>query len=244
MKKVNVQNMPSGQQGFSLVELMISLVLGLILVGGAVNAFISSRQTYSLQDAMSRTQEAGRFSMELMSRELRHAGLLDGRLPDPPVQGYAEGAALPTEVSDVVISGVDSEVIFIRDHDATPGTAALSFYTAPDPVSGISTLYQGNQPMVEGVEDIDVLYGFDTDGDDIVDSYQPSGTAGLVWEDLVSVQLSVLVAAGQGLIVDQRQTLPADFGGGTAADNRYYSSYSSTVTLRNVRLDRKNADEP
>lgn len=221
------------QAGFSLVELMISLVLGLIIVGGAVNAFISSKQTYTLQEAMSRVQESGRFALDLMAKDLRLAGLSDTQPSNPPVVGYKKGeSSLPT----VIISGITSASVYIRRHDRITGD--IAFYVAPDGTTGIPTLYRGNQPMVEGIEDIRLEYGLDTDQDDQVDTFETDVDAVGDWDDLIAVRIAVLAASGQGQVVDQRMTLPADFGGTVAADNRYYQAYRMTVTLRNVRLDK------
>ena len=37
--------MPPAQRGFTIVELMVALVLGLVLVGGVINVFVTSGQT-------------------------------------------------------------------------------------------------------------------------------------------------------------------------------------------------------
>lgn len=63
-----------GQRGLTLVELMISLVLGLILIGGVLNIFISNRGTYRASENLTRMQENARFGFDFMSRDLREAG--------------------------------------------------------------------------------------------------------------------------------------------------------------------------
>jgi type IV pilus assembly protein PilW len=59
--------------GLSLIELMISMVLGLIVIASASAIFISNRQTYRATESMGRLQEGGRISFELMSRDIRQA---------------------------------------------------------------------------------------------------------------------------------------------------------------------------
>ncbi|HMB57206.1 MAG TPA: pilus assembly protein PilW [Arenimonas sp.] len=61
-------------QGVGLVELMIALVLGLLVVGGAIGMFISNRQTYSATESLGRVQENARVAFELMARDIREAG--------------------------------------------------------------------------------------------------------------------------------------------------------------------------
>ncbi|MCW8107364.1 PilW family protein [Alteromonas ponticola] len=65
------------QRGFSLVELMISLVLGLVISGAIIQSLVSSRVTNSLNDAIAQVQESGRFIMQRLSRELIQAGRYD-----------------------------------------------------------------------------------------------------------------------------------------------------------------------
>ncbi len=62
------------QQGISLVEIMVSLVAGLILTAGVYQIYISNKQTYRVNEAMARIQENARFAIELMSRDIRMAG--------------------------------------------------------------------------------------------------------------------------------------------------------------------------
>ena len=62
------------QQGLSLVELMVAMVLGLILSAGIIQLFVGSKQTYRFHDAMSRVQENARFAIDALSYDLRMAG--------------------------------------------------------------------------------------------------------------------------------------------------------------------------
>jgi len=62
------------QHGLSLVELMVAITLGLLLTGGMLQLFESSKVTFNTNDAVARVQENGRFAMEILKRELRSAG--------------------------------------------------------------------------------------------------------------------------------------------------------------------------
>ncbi len=63
------------QAGLSLIELMISVVLGLLLVAGATQIFLSNTQAFRLQDNISSTQESGRLGLEILLSDLRRAGI-------------------------------------------------------------------------------------------------------------------------------------------------------------------------
>lgn len=62
------------QAGLSLIELMIAMVLGLVIMLGVIQVFLSSKQTYTANSALSRVQESGRFAIDFISYDLRNAG--------------------------------------------------------------------------------------------------------------------------------------------------------------------------
>jgi type IV pilus assembly protein PilW len=62
------------QRGFGLVELMISLVLGMIVVGGALVLLLSTRLATGNTENLSRVQDSVRTSFEMMTREVREGG--------------------------------------------------------------------------------------------------------------------------------------------------------------------------
>ena len=74
--------MKVSHQGFTLLELMIALTLGLILVAVAVQLLVSSQGNYRIQQAASVIQDSGVFSLNAVTKNIRianhgNAGLLD-----------------------------------------------------------------------------------------------------------------------------------------------------------------------
>jgi len=63
-------------RGFSIVELMISMVLGLLLVEGILVLFSETNRVNATQAALSRLQENGRIALGLIAEDLRLAGQL------------------------------------------------------------------------------------------------------------------------------------------------------------------------
>lgn len=61
------------QAGITLVELMIAITIGLVLTGGLIEVYLGSKQSYNLAEASSRIQENGRFSIDLLARDIRMA---------------------------------------------------------------------------------------------------------------------------------------------------------------------------
>ncbi len=62
------------QAGFSLIELMVALLLGLVVIGGVVNIFLTNQQSSRSNEDLGRLQESARLSFELMAREVRQVG--------------------------------------------------------------------------------------------------------------------------------------------------------------------------
>lgn len=128
------------QRGLTLVEILVALTIGLVLLAGIIQIFISSKQTYRTQDALSRVQENARFAFELLGRDVRMAGFsgcmtssgsIDVRvIANPAPSGSAtlaaQGAAI--RVAQVDSSGdADLDGDGAADiADALPGTNAVS----------------------------------------------------------------------------------------------------------------------
>ena len=74
MRTSYAMNALSKSQGFSLVELMIAMVLGLVLMGGVIQVFLTTKQAYNLNEEMAWIQENARFSVGFMAEDLRMAG--------------------------------------------------------------------------------------------------------------------------------------------------------------------------
>lgn len=70
----NMPRTPRLQAGFSLIELMITLLLGLVVVAAAGGMFLSNKRVYNSTETVGRIQENARVAFELMSRDLREAG--------------------------------------------------------------------------------------------------------------------------------------------------------------------------
>jgi type IV pilus assembly protein PilW len=64
--------------GVTLVELLVSMLLGLLLVAGMVSAYLSASRQYAYEEQMARMQENGRYAMRLLSREFAMAGFYGG----------------------------------------------------------------------------------------------------------------------------------------------------------------------
>lgn len=62
--------------GFSLIELMIAMTIGLVILAAVVQIFVRSHAIYQLDEGLSRVQENARFSMDYLAKDIRMAGYL------------------------------------------------------------------------------------------------------------------------------------------------------------------------
>jgi type IV pilus assembly protein PilW len=62
-------------KGFTLIELMITVILSLLITYAIAQVLISSNRTSVTSDGMSQSQETGRFVMSFLGKHIREAGL-------------------------------------------------------------------------------------------------------------------------------------------------------------------------
>lgn len=113
------------QTGFSIVEMMISITIGLIILAGLTSILVNNSRTRTEIERANRQIENGRYAMQLLSDDFKLAGYtaefdpssmaLPAVLPDPclttpaalqaalplHVQGYDNAATIPSCLSDV-----------------------------------------------------------------------------------------------------------------------------------------------
>lgn len=123
--------------GFTLVELIIGLAIGLLVVAAVIQLFVGSRVTFSATEALARTQESGRFAVATISPAIRSTN----------VRGICGGSARlrnHLNLSDAAADSLLSPVHAVRgwDHSNTgiaqtvtldnlqPGASAASEWTA------------------------------------------------------------------------------------------------------------------
>ena len=95
------------QLGVTVIELMVALLLGLLLTGGAIQVFISNRATYGFNEGFARLQENGRFALDTMSYHARLAGYL-GCLSNVPRYNNIDSTELAYDL-DVGVEGHEAD---------------------------------------------------------------------------------------------------------------------------------------
>jgi prepilin-type N-terminal cleavage/methylation domain-containing protein len=100
--KVVPSQIDGGQKGFSLVELMIAMVLGLVLLGGVIAAFVSATGSLAVNREIDRSQESMRFVFDLLADEIRQA-VRTGDSPGPYLTPIAVSPDSPNVSQEITI---------------------------------------------------------------------------------------------------------------------------------------------
>lgn len=66
------------QTGLSLIEFMIAMLLGTILIGGAVSIYLASSRSYTEAERSISLGNRANFGLQVMTDSLRHAGFMAG----------------------------------------------------------------------------------------------------------------------------------------------------------------------
>lgn len=110
-------------RGFSLVELMVAITIGLILLAGISSVMVSTKKSYNTQDSLSRLQENARIALMIMSRELKNAGYTGCNINMNKVTNVLKGATTSFDYNlNRLLEGSESGGTW-RPSLATIGTA-------------------------------------------------------------------------------------------------------------------------
>lgn len=149
------------ETGFTLLELMIAMAIGLFVIGATYGVFTMQNKTLGNQEQIAETQQSARAAMDMMVKEIRMAG------HDP----------LGTAGAGIVSAGADS-INFTLDITSSYGTdepdgdiadpnenITYSLYTS-DGIQKLgrkSTAGASNQPLAENVQSLGFQY-YDANG--------------------------------------------------------------------------------
>lgn len=204
------------QAGVGLVEIMVALVIGLFLVGGVAQIFLSNKQSFRVQEAQASLQENMRLASVLLSSGIGKAGFRenahDGLTTVFPATTPALAGTNNEGASTIVLDGTDTITIRFQGNDmmtsclgGTVEAGVLSANTyrvnnnrvlqcvTNNTAGGMTTT--ATQALLDNVEDIQILYGEDTNADGSADRYVNAATVGLNWNNVLSVHVALLLAS-------------------------------------------------
>ncbi len=208
-------------QGFSLVELMIAMLVGMVVLGSLYNLFTVQGKLLGNQGMAVEMQQNARMAMDMMTREMRLAGF------NPTATLSKCAGTLPSSLASTpcvgMLNAADTVVKFnmdVSDEDgATDGpneTITYGLYTST--AGGVSVKCLGRkttndssyQPVVENIDSLTFTY------------LNSAGSAAATIDTIRSIQVTVVA-----------KTAKADPSYPTNMGYRTYT-LTSRITPRNL----------
>lgn len=239
-------------QGFSILEVLVAITISLILMLGILQIFVASKNTYRLENNQAILQENVRFAHDYLNKIIRNTAYrsaitntkftaIDTLFTGGTTfisgtnnsghngsdtltiryQGSGNGAGVPDgTVRDCLDRPVDSLITttVTLSINASNQLICQASNASAAPVSD-------SQAILSDVENMQILYGEDIDGDKTPDRFVSSAHPSLDFDRVVSIKLSLLFRS-----IEQNNPLP---------DNNTYNLLGTTHTATGDRFIRQ-----
>ena len=192
----------TGQRGFSLIELMISMVISMLIAGALAIVFMKVGETNREQFKASQQIENGRFAVDLMGSDVRHAGYYGEFGGVPAASGFAslpdpcDVSLLP--VGDITTASTTSPLAFhMQGYNAATLTTALAIPTECQTWIDSTSLKAGSDILV--VRRLDTVPLIDLEA-------SPARTSATPTSDAIYAQTTtdtMSLQSGGGVAIDQ-----------------------------------------
>ena len=163
------------EAGFTLLELLISMTIGLVVLGSIFSSFTTQKKSYELQEQITVMEQNLRVPLDFITRDLRNAGYNPtedlttgtsvGLIPDDPNDPDDPNVSITTNsikiLSDIDGNGAipttntDADEKVTYDLDGTDYTDGITF-----------DIDRNGQPLVQNITALTFTY-YDSDGNTI-----------------------------------------------------------------------------
>ena len=270
-------------RGFTIVEFMVAVAIGLIISLVIGQVFVGSRQSFSSQDDAARMQETMRYASQILTRNIRLSGYRNNAGLDPngifpkattpaitgadnvataglpfgtnpvaptaasPVvvpdtitlryQGSGSGTAADGTIVDCIGSSIDfgfmaSNTFGIRPVTKPDGMLSSSLFCSTD---GGTTWPLANE-LIADVDNIQILYGIDTDNDGSANAYVRINDVADI-DTVVSVRVWLLMRSPTASNINITSATYSLAGVNYTYNDRFVRRVlSTTINLRNRTL--------
>ena len=205
------------QKGVSLIELMIAITLSVVIAAAMISLFINSKQNYRINENMSRLQESARFAVSFLSRDVRMADY----------RACVTADRLATAISGENGTGLNSSDTVTLSWQTNACNTAFAtetrVYSIQTGSTGSPALFRSINgaaavELVEGIQDLQILYGEDTDNDNVANYYVDASSI-VDMAQAISIKITLIA-----------RTLESNL---TTSGGIITRGFTSTVTLRN-----------
>lgn len=202
------------QLGYSIIEVSIAMVIALFLLAGILTILQGTRNTSSTQSQLAQLQDEERIAMTMMTDTIQQAGYFPNADTVAATNVFAADALFGTAgqvvfgqpnafnatYGDTVTIRYEGDttnsVLDCRGQTIPNGTSEeMTFQIKPQAASGQPQLYctvnGADSPLVANVQNLQILYGVDTNGSGSVNAYLPSSQMGTNWTNVYSVKMVI-----------------------------------------------------
>lgn len=141
------------QRGLSLIEMMISITIGLIILSAMTTLFSSQSKTRSELDKSNRMIDNGRYALEILSENMRMAGFYGSYVPS----GTTTAATDPCTLADITNAATNLQVMLHHVHGYNAAVQASQIAGVPLTGNCAFTYTAGNAKTLKSGSDILVL---------------------------------------------------------------------------------------
>jgi type IV pilus assembly protein PilW len=245
---------PMRQFGLSLIELMISVALGLVVLSAVLYIYSGNRQGNRAQEQSARMLDSGRFALDIIGRSVRAAGFADVSSAQSSTKTSFAGTAVTgsngvgtaPDVLTLQRDGALNDRGCLGTQITATGNIIQESYNlntvtdelrCDEQIAATPGAVANGTALISDVEDFQVLYGLDTNNDQSADEYSASPAN---WSQVVSARVCLQLRSAEIGAVTRPQTFlncaGALSGAGTTstlADGRLHRVFLATYNLRN-----------
>jgi type IV pilus assembly protein PilW len=199
------------QLGYTLIELLIAVTIGLLLTVLVSQVFVGSRRAYATTDDLSRMQENMRYTHDLLGRSVRMASYMSSPSNVPvgfdSYTGQFDGASAavigadgtsnnPDKITLQYQGTADGATIDCLGAVVPENTVATNILTV-ETVNAVPSLTcrkaAADNPtvLVTDIDNMQILYGEEINGDFNADRYVPAASVSDM-NRVVSVRIALL----------------------------------------------------
>ncbi len=250
------------EHGFTIVELMVSVAVGLIIIAGVGQVFISNKHAYRYIEGVSTLQEQANYALDFIASQAGTAGYIPRSFrfgvnvnDKSAMENEAYGATLSLDGTE---GGSDSDTLIVNtypsgnqlidctgsvkgaDFNGPAGSGIQNRLEIKDGASGQPSLFCNDVEIVEGIDNMQILYGrntVDNTGQRVIQYYSRDALAtSAEMGEIVNIRVALLVSTPQETRPGENPDNTYDLLGTTItapSDRRMRQVFSTTIRLRN-----------
>jgi type IV pilus assembly protein PilW len=194
MKRHQMISIQNNTKGFTFIELMVAMAIGMIVMAVIYSTYESQQKSYVTQQLVVDMEQNARAAMSLMKREIRMTGFdprASNGIDDDGLNGIDDGAE--ASGATVVKAGKDwiqFTADLNADGDTDDANEDITYYCDDTDADGIcdtltwqrvSTAGGTAEDLAYDIEAVGFAYAFDDDGDDRLDTIDGDPAKPVIW---------------------------------------------------------------